>query len=269
MKQPKVLVTGATGKTRHSRRFPTSRARLARARAVVRSYDNRSDRLARLGAEVVQADLHDYDSMRAAVHGTSRAYFCPPLQPHMVQSAVVFALAAREERLESIVGPLPMARESVTSPRSRRASTGSPDRLFELLPDTALTIVNPGLFADLPLHGADEVCRRCSACTRCRPDGHSKNAPPSTDDIARVAVAALLSIPALHAGKTYRPTGPALLSLHEMVAIIGDVVGAKGSVTFACRCGCSTRRPGSTATIHIRFFGCATTSTNSTPVRLR
>src|SRR5260370_9773782 len=52
----------------------------------------------------------------------------------------------------------------------------------------------------------------------------SRNAPPSVDDIARVAVAALLD-PARHAGKSYRPTGPKLLTVIEMAAIIGRVVG--------------------------------------------
>jgi hypothetical protein len=52
----------------------------------------------------------------------------------------------------------------------------------------------------------------------------SRNAPPSVDDIARVAVAAL-SDPARHAGKSYRPTGPKLLTVTEMAAIIGRVVG--------------------------------------------
>jgi hypothetical protein len=56
--------------------------------------------------------------------------------------------------------------------------------------------------------------------------GESRNAPPSVDDIARVAVAALLN-PARHAGKSYRPTGPKLLSVTEMAAIIGHVVGRK------------------------------------------
>jgi NAD(P)H dehydrogenase (quinone) len=46
------------------------------------------------------------------------------------------------------------------------------------------------------------------------------------DDIARVAVAALLD-PARHTGKSYRPTGPKLLSVVEMTTIIGQVVGHK------------------------------------------
>jgi len=40
--------------------------------------------------------------------------------------------------------------------------------------------------------------------------GDSRNAPPSNEDIARLAVAALMD-PGRHAGKTYRPTGPELL----------------------------------------------------------
>jgi len=218
---PKILVTGATGKT-GTAVVSQLRERGWPVRAVVRSHDGRSERLARLGADVVQADLSDYDAMRAAMRGTSRAYFCPPLQPHMMQSAVVFALAAREERLESIVG----LSQWLASPSHPSLSTRQhwlADRLFELLPDTALTIVNPGFFADLPYM----ALMKYAALLGLYPmpaDGRSKNAPPSTDDIARVAVAALVD-PGTHAGKTYRPTGPALLSLDEMIAIIGEVLG--------------------------------------------
>jgi len=56
--------------------------------------------------------------------------------------------------------------------------------------------------------------------------GESRDAPPSVADIARVAVAALLD-PARHAGKSYRPTGPKLLSVLEMTAVIGQIVGHK------------------------------------------
>lgn len=49
---------------------------------------------------------------------------------------------------------------------------------------------------------------------------------PSNDDIAAVTVAALID-PAAHAGKTYRPTGPELLSPNEIAAIMGKVLGRK------------------------------------------
>ena len=54
--------------------------------------------------------------------------------------------------------------------------------------------------------------------------GDSRNAPPSNEDIARVAAAALMD-PARHAGKSYRPTGPELLGAEEMAKTIGRAVG--------------------------------------------
>jgi hypothetical protein len=57
-------------------------------------------------------------------------------------------------------------------------------------------------------------------------DGTCRDAPPSNDDIARVAVAALTD-PGTHAGKTYRPTGPKLLSIKDMADILSKVLGHK------------------------------------------
>src|SRR5262249_11812197 len=54
--------------------------------------------------------------------------------------------------------------------------------------------------------------------------GDSRNAPPSNEDIARVAVAALMD-PAHHAGKSYRPTGPDLLGATDIANAIGRAVG--------------------------------------------
>jgi len=55
-------------------------------------------------------------------------------------------------------------------------------------------------------------------------NGDSRNAPPSNEDIARVAVAALMD-PARHGGKSYRPTGPELLNAEDMAKAIGRAVG--------------------------------------------
>jgi len=56
-------------------------------RAVVHKLDGRSHRLKAQGAEVVVADLYDYEQMLAALTGTQRAFFCPPVQPFMIQAA--------------------------------------------------------------------------------------------------------------------------------------------------------------------------------------
>jgi hypothetical protein len=95
------------------------------------------------------------------------------------------------------------------------------DRLFSMTPGVAHTIVNPGFFADSYL-----VTIGLAAHLGIFPwmYGKSRNAPPSNEDIARVAVAALTD-PARHAGKRYRPTGPELVGAEEMATAIGRAVG--------------------------------------------
>ncbi len=84
----------------------------------------------------------------------------------------------------------------------------------------SLTIVAPPFFADnyLRLIGFAAHLGVLPSLT-----GDSCNAPPSTDDIAAVAVAALLD-PIAHAGQRYCPTGPALLSTTEMAQILSRVL---------------------------------------------
>jgi len=99
----RILVTGATGKV--------GGALVARlcadgwpVRAMVRTQDARSERLRSLGAEIAVADLYDPDQLTDALQGTARAFFSPPFDPHIIQGAVAFSLAAREAKLEAIVG---------------------------------------------------------------------------------------------------------------------------------------------------------------------
>jgi hypothetical protein len=95
------------------------------------------------------------------------------------------------------------------------------DRLFSMTPGVAHTIVNPGFFADAYL-----AMTGFAAHFGVLPwiFGDSRNAPPSNEDIARVAAAALMD-PARHAGKSYRPTGPELLGAAGMAKAIGRAVG--------------------------------------------
>src|SRR5260370_17834061 len=54
--------------------------------------------------------------------------------------------------------------------------------------------------------------------------GNSRNAPPSNEDIARVAVGSLMK-PGGHAGQRHRPSGPELLGADDMAQAIGRAVG--------------------------------------------
>jgi hypothetical protein len=58
------------------------------------------------------------------------------------------------------------------------------------------------------------------------PIGAGRNAPPSNEDIARVAVGALLD-PHRHDGRAYRPTGPTLLTGAEIADAMGEALGRR------------------------------------------
>lgn len=216
----KILVTGAAGKT-GSAIVAQLREKGWPVRAIVRSRDARSQRLERLGAETVVADLFDPDQLLNAMQGTTRAYYCPPFHPHMIQSAVAFTLAARESKLEAIVG-LSQWLASPNHPSLQTRQLWLVEQMLSTVPGVAYVNLNPGYFADNYLRLIDfaSLLGIFPVLT-----GNSCNAPPSNEDIARVAVALLMN-PEPHAGKSYRPTGPALLSAHDMARVIRRVLGS-------------------------------------------
>ncbi|MHA7730912.1 NmrA family NAD(P)-binding protein [Mycobacterium sp. ML3] len=219
MAKPTIAVTGATGKTGGAvvnqllpMGFPV--------RALVRTHDGRAEALRRAGAEVVVADLFDPDQLLDALRGSSRAYYLAPFHPHALQSAVAFALSAREAGLEAIV-QMSQWTSHRSHPVNLTRQTWLMDHLFAGLPGIAHTIVNPGMFADNFLRTID-----FAALLGIYPvlSGDGRAAPVSNEDIAR-AVVAVLADPDRHAGKTYRPSGPQLLSATQMATVVAKVVG--------------------------------------------
>ncbi|WP_342627919.1 NmrA family NAD(P)-binding protein [Nguyenibacter vanlangensis] len=100
--KPAILVTGATGSTGASTvqqlldlGYPV--------RAFVHREDERSHKLAAVGAEVMVGDLLDFQAARKAFAGMQRAYFVYPIYPGVTQASAQFAQAAREVKAEFIV----------------------------------------------------------------------------------------------------------------------------------------------------------------------
>src|SRR6516164_5480623 len=146
MIKPRIIVTGATGKTGSVVVSELLKAGYP-VRALVHREDARSARLQAYGAEIAVADSSDFERVADALKDVQRAYFCPPFDPYMIQGAVAFAIAAEEARLEYIVG-LTQWLASPSHPSLMTRQLWLVDRLFSMIPGVAHTIINPGIFAD-------------------------------------------------------------------------------------------------------------------------
>src|SRR5262249_43909893 len=89
------------------------------------------------------------------------------------------------------------------------------------MPSVDVIHVNPGIFAYVYFLGLPAIIHFGMFTA---PFGEGLNAPPSNEDIGRVA-AALLANPEGRIGKSFRPTGPALISPHDAAAAMGKALG--------------------------------------------
>ena len=221
MTKTTVLVTAATGRIGGAVATQLLEKGIT-TRAMVHRDDARSARLQDLGAEIVVADIFDIQQVQAAMDGVNRLYFNPPYHPHALDSAVTFALAARRSGVEAVVA-MGQWFASPEHPSLMARHAWLTDKLFELLPDTAHTALDPGFFADNYLNLVPMAAQLGVLPV---PTAGRRNAPPSNEDIARVAVGALLD-PHRHDGRAYRPTGPTMLSGAEIADAVGEALGRR------------------------------------------
>lgn len=218
MQLPRILVTGATGKT-GTQVIKQLRAKGFPVRALVHQADRRSEELRTMSVEVVVGDLHDIAIMKTALANVQRAYFCAPLLRDSLAATMVFAAAAQESHLEVVVS-LSQWLADPRHPSIHTRQTWLADKALSWMPGVDLITVNPGWFADNYMAAIEPIAQFGMMPM---PLGQGLNAPPSNEDIARIVVAAL-SNPANHVGKSYRPTGPALLSPQDIAATFAKVL---------------------------------------------
>lgn len=188
-------------------------------RALVFHADERAERLAALGAEVVVGDLHDIEAVRRAMRGITRAYFVYPLAEGLLEAITIFAAAAKEAKVEFIVNMSQItARADFPSGAARQYWLG--ERIFDWS-GIGVTHLEPTLFLENWLLFADAIRKESKIFL---PYGRGKSAPVCAEDVARVVVNILVD-PASHIGKTYVPTGPRSLTMSELAATFGRVLG--------------------------------------------
>jgi NAD(P)H dehydrogenase (quinone) len=204
------LVTGATGTTgRGTAQLLLERGH--RVRALVHREDDRSAALAAAGAEIAAADLLDLQAVSSAMRGVSGAYFVYPIAPGLVDATVVFAQAATEAGVKSIVN---MSQISVR--REAASNAARQHWLCERLLDrtTLLTAhLRPTFFAEWITWWWSI---RNGAGTLRLPFGTGRHAPVAGVDQSYV-IAAILENPEPHDRQIYPLHGPVEMN-HEGIA---------------------------------------------------
>lgn len=218
MQHPKILVTSAAGRTGSATVLQLLEKGLP-VRAFVRRRSARAVQLEKAGAELFIGDLFDFRDLRQALIGIQRAYYCPPFAPNLLHGAMLFAIAAEESHLE-VVALMSQWNPHAIHPSYISREHWIANHLYRWMPSVDVVHINPGIFAFVYLLGLPMITQFGLLMA---PFGDGRNAPPANEDIARVAVGVLTN-PAPHIGKSYRPTGPDLLSAHDMAKILSKLL---------------------------------------------
>jgi uncharacterized protein YbjT (DUF2867 family) len=188
-------------------------------RAMVRTDDERARRLRDKGAEVVVGDLLSLRDVRAALQGVQRAYFNFPLGDGLVEAAVMFAQAAREQNLELIVN----LSQIQSRPRARSKATQNhwlSEQIFDWsgVPTTHLRVT---FFMQWLLYISGLIRHGRYVVPF---DGDGRFAPIAGRDIALTA-ATIFASPEKHGGRIYTLTGSVEYSHKELAAEVSRVLG--------------------------------------------
>ena len=205
-----MLVTAATGKT-GGYAIPLLIARGHRVKTFVHRSDDRSERLARQGAEIIIGDLLDLPAVRVALEDVDGAYFCYPIAPGLVEATAIFAQAARDAGVGVVVNMSQISACAEAGSDAARQHWIS-ERVLDWS-DVPVTHLRPTFFAEwltmLAPSMTDGVMRL--------PFGEGRHAPVASADQARV-IAAVLDEPGPHVGQTCRLFGPVEMNHREIAA---------------------------------------------------
>lgn len=213
----RILVTTANGDTGRPMVEFLLKSGL-QVRAMVRRDDARAQRLRDSGAEVVFGDLLTFRDVRAALAGVDRAYFNFPVGEGLVEAAVMFAQAAREEGVELIVN----MSQIQSRPEARSKATQNhwlSEQVFDWsgVPTTNLRVT---FFMEWLTYIAHLIRYGRYVMPF---DADSRFAPIAARDIALTA-ATIFAEPEGHVGRTYTLTGPVEYSHRELAAEVSRVL---------------------------------------------
>jgi uncharacterized protein YbjT (DUF2867 family) len=223
-----ILVTGAAGRVGAIGRTLTHMLidRGHKVRAMVRKEDARAQALRDMGAEVVTGNLLSLEDMHRIVKGCESVYFGMSVSDAYLAATVNVAAVARHHGVKTFVNMSQMT----LSQMSITETTDSPQHKLHWLAEQALEWSGLPVVTVRPTVFLEGFFLRFSApsvkdANQIRlPFGDGKTSPIAADDVAR-AVAAILSAPEAHIGKTYHLTGPRSVNMHDYAQEYAEALG--------------------------------------------
>jgi uncharacterized protein YbjT (DUF2867 family) len=219
-----VLVTGAAGGQQGKTGRRVSELLLGRGvpvRALVRRMDERSDQLRALGAEVIEGDFLDYQSIERAVRGVSTVYFAYPVQTGLLKATAIMADAARKAGVTRLIDMV-MLVSSPNAPTPRMRENYLSEQIFEWAGIGAAHVRATVFYENVRSLTAATIARDGTILL---PWGSDSTVIPlvAGEDVARVAAGALTS-PSVMPGSSYPVIGN-VLALRDIIATFERVLG--------------------------------------------
>ncbi|MDA9433793.1 NAD(P)H-binding protein [Bradyrhizobium sp. CCBAU 51627] len=224
--QSPILITGASGTVGHVV-CKLLIERGSKVRALVRSEDARSAKLAKLGGEIAVGDLLDLHAMHRAIEGCERVYFGMAVSPSYLEATVNAAAVAKHHGVSAFVNISQMT----VSQMGINSTTDSPQQKLHWLAEQALNWSGLPVVHVRPTAFLDTFFLRLSAASirdhgQIRlPFGNGKTSPIASEDVARV-IAAILEEPGPHIDKVYELTGPRSQDMHGVAEEFSRALGS-------------------------------------------
>jgi len=228
-----IFVTGAAGGTQGSTGRLVANLLMEQGipvRALVHKLDDRSEELRQQGAEIVEGDLLDPTSVRAAMKEVKRAYFTYPVADGLLEAVTIFAATARDAGLELVVNnsqfqgtPDDSAfRDLKRAPSFRNLQHRLADRIFDWAQIGAVHLQTPPYYENVRALVSRSVAEQNAAFL---PWGDDKIVIPlaGAEDVARVA-ATLLANSNAPSEKVY-PLVSETLTVRQIFETLGKAIG--------------------------------------------
>src|SRR5439155_664944 len=171
--------------------------------------------LAQVGADVLEGDLDAPATVNAAMRGVSSVVLVTPPIVHQELSVIDSAVGAGVEHVVKIT-----SKASADSPITRRRNQAEIEHAL-VTSGLGYTLLRNNAYMQNFLMMAPGIARTDSFSTA---TGDGRIGHIDARDVAAVA-AAIAASPAAHAGATYWPTGPEVLSSTQVAAVLSKALG--------------------------------------------